>query len=161
MIKSIYWVLGLFLILACKNGNCPQEPDKLNIDFSTFLESIKDTDRFYTSNQWAEFDEKVLKFTLECYNPIKDQYNQEQKELFWSTGIQYFVIKHRNKASEILLNPANNFASHVRENVIETWKTPEEAFNKIFSVITGQNFDTLLQKVRTDQLDSAENSGLE
>jgi hypothetical protein len=154
MKKILFFFLHLIIVSSCQTDVCPGNPDSLNENFQSFVEEIKSADRFYSSNQWEELDKEFLLYTKDCYNSLKPEFTDDQKKFFWSYGIQYFVIKDRKNATKILLDPEISFAAHVRENILETWKTPDEAFTEIFTQVTGQKFDSLLQKVRTEYGDS-------
>lgn len=148
--SSLYLFL---LLLSCtfikchSTSLCPETGQQMIDTYKVFLESIKNTDRFYSSNQWEVKEQEHDRLLDACYTHLESTMTPEEEELFWSEVIQYYLFRHKGNV-QIIFNTEIPKFNQLQTKVKQIWPDPNVAFEQIFKHATKQDFLDVLKTLR-------------
>ncbi len=126
---------------------CPVSGQEMIESYKAFLQSLKNTDRFYSSKQWEEKEKEHDRLLQVCYTPLESKMTPQEEEEFWSEVIQYYLFRHKGNV-KIIFNTNIPKFNQLQTKVKQIWPDPNVAFEQIFKHATKQDFLEVLKTLR-------------
>ena len=142
-------IVVCFFVACSSEEQCPSNPDALIVAYQSYLEDVKNTDRFYSTKQWEEKEKMHDQLIEKCYPAMESQMSESQEEQLWSSVIEFYLFRQKGNI-QVIFDKSIPRYNLLQSKIKQIWPDPKIAFEQVFKHATDLDFMQVLKEMNQE-----------
>jgi uncharacterized membrane-anchored protein YjiN (DUF445 family) len=113
-------------------------------NYYAFIDDVSENYKDYTDEDWKSSDEKLKKYTEECYEKHESDLTDDEKTEIWAKSLKYYLKKYGFNLKKFIEEDGNEISEKFKEEIDKLKNYNSEDFEKIFKDVFKDDLSNLI-----------------